>query len=120
MRLIGGQTLTVRRREEGDGWVDGEFVAAPSTTLEIWGSLQPLSDRDLQNLEEGQRTRAKHKLYVTRREIDLHTVDAQGQTLADRLIDPETGEELLISGTRDYPQRSRLRHRRYILLTPEA
>lgn len=121
MSLLGGQTLTVRRRGEGDGYGDdGIFRAGPVEELEVWGSIQPIGDRELQNLEEGQRVRASHKLYVRRNEIDLQTVRLQGgEALADRVVDPETGEELVVYGTLGYPSSARLRHRRYLLLTPE-
>lgn len=120
MRLLGGQTLTVRRRRAGDGYGDdGVFRAGAVEDLEVFGSLQPLSDRELQNLEEGQRIRARHKLYVRRSEIDLETADIQTERIADRVVDPENGEELVVYGTRGYPSTARLRHRRYVLLTPE-
>ncbi len=119
-RLLGGQRLTVRRREAGAGYSDdGGYRAGPVSELEVFGSLQPLTDRELQNLEEGQRVRAKHKLYVRRTEIDLQTADVQKETLADRVVDPENEEELVVYGTRGFPSSARLRHRRYLLLTPE-
>lgn len=62
---LGGQALTVTRDLASGSYVDGRFV--PSGIIDlipITGSVQPLDDKDVQRLTDGQRTRAKWKLYT--------------------------------------------------------
>jgi len=66
MSLLGETTLT-RRRYGAGSYVDGYWVDGVATTADIVASVQPMSGRDREVLEEGVRTRDGRKLYVADR-----------------------------------------------------
>ena len=61
---LGGQTITVTRRAQGI-FVNGRYVPGTASTITVENcSVQPLNDRELQNLPEGHRTKDMLKLYT--------------------------------------------------------
>jgi len=116
-RLLGDRTFTVYR------WgavseVDGELIEGTETDFEVVGSLQPMTDRELLALPEGQRTRATWKLYVSEPAESLRTVDQGAETVADK-VDVD-GVLMSVLKVMNYRQtRLKLDHTRYALLEPE-
>jgi hypothetical protein len=55
---LGSGTYSVTRAAPGNfGTVeDGRYSAAPTTTLQVKASIQPVSEKDLQRLPEGERS----------------------------------------------------------------
>ena len=62
--ILGEQTYTVTRPGPRSV-VDGEVSYDSAEELSIKGSLQPVKGAELMMLEEGERSRASHKLYTT-------------------------------------------------------
>lgn len=53
------------QRMGGDGtYVEGTYVPGRQTQLQVRGSLQPLSPREVLQLPEGERVRATYKFYT--------------------------------------------------------
>jgi len=122
MRMLGEQSLRLRRFAQGDDDT-GDFIDGSSTVTRFRGVIQPLQQREIQQLPEEWRTRARWKLYT--RTI-LRVVDIYEQTSADRVIwtDPILGRdiELLVFSTANYmttPAGMRLQHYRYFLIEQE-
>lgn len=57
------KTIVVVTRTAPGSFVKGRRVGGVQTTFEIRCSIQPLTDKELLLLPEGQRTQAKFKLY---------------------------------------------------------
>ena len=75
-----GDTVTVTRYADGGEWIDGLFVAGPSSEIETIMSIQPLNGRELMNLPEAQRTRQMMKGYAS---IELFTSGQSAGKKAD-------------------------------------
>lgn len=58
-------TYTVVRQDKGVYDANGKFVPAPTTTISVLASVQPLRGKDLQNLPEGLRNEDLLKVYTT-------------------------------------------------------
>lgn len=78
--FLGSQTLTVERTT--GSVVDGVWTQNVTTSFDIAGSVQPVIGRELQSLPEGQRTRARYKLFT---ESDLIVIDSASGTEPDRV-----------------------------------
>ena len=122
MGMLGEQSLQVALQSAGS-FVDGDWVPGAESGRTIRGVLQPLQDRELQQLPEAWRSRARWKLYSKSR---LQTIDTMNQTDADIVFwyDPaqDHTHRLLVAGFRDYlntPNRMVLRHFKYALIEPE-
>jgi len=114
MGLLGARRVTVTRVTSG-AYVSGVYTVLASTTLQVWASVQPIGDRDRQNLPEGIRTSAKHKLYTT-----ATLTEAGDNQLADTVDVGDGGVELVVVGGSDWDSAHRggVRHHRYILAEP--
>jgi hypothetical protein len=53
--ILGLETVTLRRRAAGARGADGRYADGVLTTSSISASVQPLTDRDLRTLPEGER-----------------------------------------------------------------
>jgi len=114
--VLGEQTLTVKIASPGSR-VAGVWQPGALTTDTIKGAIQPLTDRELQQLPEGWRTRARWKLYSR---SALKTLSVETGTAGDRVV--WQGHDLLVAGKRNYvdtPHDLRLHHFKYILIEPE-
>jgi len=74
-----GQTVTVNRRAAG-AWVAGDWVPGTPSTFDITMSVQPLTDKELLDLPEAQRTRRTIKGYT---DTFLNTTSKEDATEAD-------------------------------------
>lgn len=64
--------------------VNGRVVAKPEEArLDFEGSFQPLSDRELRQLPEGQRNEGRSKIYTP---FELKTVDTSASKIPDRVL----------------------------------
>ena len=77
---MNGKNITVRRSSTAGEYVDGVFEPEATTTVVIFGSIQPLSGKELVRLAEGDRTRQRLKVYsadrsLTSRDIVLTEAD---------------------------------------------
>lgn len=113
--LLGKQPLTVTRRGAG-AYVNGVWVAGASTSIPIYGSLQPPAAANvsawLDTLEEGLRERAQWLLFTgadlicgaKSQQPDLITID---------------GELCEVHAKQDWSHAHALRHKVYVLVKPE-
>jgi hypothetical protein len=70
-------------RQEGKGqYVEGYYQPGKTRKFQVSGSLQPVSPRDMQVLEELDRVKQSYKLYTDQM---LQTVREVGRKLADRV-----------------------------------
>lgn len=83
----------VRRTLLGQ-WVDGYYQGTTFQTFEIVGSLQPLTEREIQQLPEGERNSQHWKLYTDGR---LRPSEEFGLKSSDRVI--VYGEPYKVMGT---------------------
>ena len=79
--ILGEETITRVRTAVGSR-VDGVFVSGASTSTPILGSVQPLSGKDAQTLDVGERSRDWKKVYTR---SDLIPVDQGAGAAGDRL-----------------------------------
>lgn len=70
----------------------GRKIAGAKTTLDIRCSVQPLSDKELLNLPEGQRTKSKFKLFT---DTTLKVIDDPDELTYE-------GIEYVVQGTTDW------------------
>lgn len=64
--------------------VNGRVVAKPEEDrLNFEGSFQPLSDRELRQLPEGQRNEGRSKIYTP---FELKTVETSASKIPDRVL----------------------------------
>lgn len=116
MQMLGEQTLTAKIATPGSRTA-GVWTPGTPTNLTFKGVIQPLTDRELQQLPEGWRTRARWKLYTR---TALKPLNVQTGTAGDRVV--FGGLDLLVFGRRDYvntPKDMRLYHFKFILVEPE-
>lgn len=87
--ILSTEPVTLRRRTSTTTWGSDGRPAAPSTAdSTIEASVQPLGERELQNLTEGQRQRSPRRIYTT---TALQTADPDTDLDADEIIiDGET------------------------------
>jgi hypothetical protein len=114
--MLGARKLTGRRFTQGE-YVNGDWVDGTWSEVKLRGAIQPLTDRDTQQLPEAWRTRALFKIYTRTR---LRTVNVYGETSGDRIN--WDGQELLVLGESnqfDTPRGLKLRHYRYSLVEQE-
>jgi len=114
--MLGEQPLNGRRYGEGS-YVNGDWVNGPWEDIAFRGAIQPLSDRDTQQLPEAWRTSARWKLYTRTR---LRPVSVNDQTTGDRIY--WDGKELLVAAESNQfgtPRGRRLKHYRYALIEQE-
>jgi hypothetical protein len=78
-----GETLTVKRRSAAGSFVSGRWVDAAESSFSAVMSVQPLGDKELLLLEEGQRTRRTLKGYTS---ALLKTGDKAAKTSPDRVL----------------------------------
>lgn len=122
MKMLGQRNITVTSRAAGS-YVAGDWVDGAETSRTIKAVLQPLSARELQQLPEAWRTRARWKLYSAAR---LKTVDVYAETQADFVSwsDPSVGSlQLLVLSMADYsntPAGMTLRHFKYVLIEQQV
>jgi len=122
--LLGSRQLSVRRPAKGT-YVDGVYVKGADASLTVVGALQPLNFREIEMLPEGQRQRARFKLYT----YDLMQIATpEDETIGDRVdVDDLT---LIVHGLADYAnalpqtfgtlQPCGVNHRKYLLLLPRV
>ena len=60
--MLGQRTYTITRQSGGSTGTDGIWTPGAESTLTIRGSWQPLTGRELEQLPEGYRERARAKL----------------------------------------------------------
>lgn len=84
MSILGQEEITLRRRTSTVAW-GSDFRATAPTTADstILASVQPMGERDMQNLTEGQRQRSPRKIYTT---TALRTVDQDTAEYADLVV----------------------------------
>lgn len=112
--MLGATTLTVTRRAAGS-YVAGVWTPGATSTLTVEGSLQPMTGRELLLLPEGERTRARWKLYT---ETELRTADETTTTEADRVS--WNGRSLVVVRVQDYSHVGLLPHYRCELVADET
>jgi len=76
------ERITVERSSPGS-YVDGLFVAGPTSTFKALASVQQPTPRDLQTLPEGERVK-NPKMFISTKA--LKTANEDDKTLADVLI----------------------------------
>jgi len=109
--ILGLRTVTRRRFASGSRGTDGRWTKGAATDTSISMGVQPLSDRELQRLPEGERQSQQLKGYTT---ADVRTVDdkASPQVDADRIV-----VDSIVYEVRDVvEQTSLLPHKRVRLL----
>jgi hypothetical protein len=79
--VIGATPATLLRTAAG-AWVDGAYVPGAVTSSTIYASVQPLTDRELATLPEGERTSDTKKAYTT---ADVRTGSQHDNALADQI-----------------------------------
>lgn len=112
--MIGSKDYTVSRFAAG-GLVRGDFVPGAETTLIINGSLQPLSAREIQQLQEGERARARWSFF-TRSPLQMSD-DAEG-LVSDELH--HKNRRLVVVGVDDFSDSPFLAHYEYLLAEKEV
>lgn len=75
--MLGTATYTVQRAAAGD-YVDGRYVPGDNDELTVEASVQPISGRELQRLEEGERERITHKAYSTAELMNGDVIEVDG------------------------------------------
>lgn len=81
--ILGTEPITLRRLAAGTRGTDGRYTAGATTTSTIFASVQPLNDRELASLPEGERTTDQKKVYTT---ADIRTGSQHDGVLADQLV----------------------------------
>ena len=83
--ILGLRSVTRRRFASGSRGSDGRWTKGAATDTSISMGVQPLSDRELQRLPEGERQSQQLKGYTA---ADVRTVDdrASPQVDADQII----------------------------------
>lgn len=61
--LLGSQALVMKRRAAGS-FTAGRYAQGAESNVNITGSMQPLSARDIERLPDGIRERAEFKLFT--------------------------------------------------------
>lgn len=108
--MLGASTYTVTRWAAGD-YSTGTFVPGAASQFEIEGSVQPLSGSDLLLLPEGERVRARCKMYSR---SELKTASIKDQTPADRLS--VEGRDLDVQSVSAFRNSGSLSHFKYVLV----
>ena len=108
--MLGATTYTVKRTGPGS-YDTGVFVPGAETTFDIVGSLQPLSGTELLMLTEGERRRARWKMYSF---AELRIAELSEQTAADRVV--VNGAELEVHSVAAYQNCGALDHYKYVLV----
>lgn len=82
--ILGQETITLRRYATAYTWGDdGRATAEDPEETDILASVQPLRDREIQILPEGERQFEQKKIYT---KTELRTEDQNAGTKADLLI----------------------------------
>jgi hypothetical protein len=85
--LIGAETITHRRFAAGSRGTDGRHTPGASVDTSISASVQVLSGREVDTLEEGERSKDWRKIYVddsvALRPVDQH---ASPPEVADQVV----------------------------------
>jgi len=76
-----GEDVTITRFLPG-AYVDGIWQEAQDAQFEATMSVQPVTDRELENLPEGRRSGSVNKCYIA---SDIFTIDARTQRNPDRV-----------------------------------
>lgn len=116
--VCGVRPYTVHRHEPPT-LVLGDWVKGAASTFTVEGSLQPVQDRELLALPEGQRQRARWKLYAPgpRTLRTVGDVENDGN-VADRVeVDGVLYEVLFVREYRETD--TSLNHVRYVLIMPQ-
>lgn len=115
--MLGTTSLVkVIRRAASVDWSSGDPVAGVATEFYVTGSVQPMTDRDLQFAPEGVRTREAWKLYADLSEVELVTADVNGPKIAD--VVEVDGARFVVQSVRIY-RHANLGHRKYTLVKPQ-
>lgn len=80
--ILGSETVTRRRFAAGSRGSDGRWTDGASTDTSIAMSVQPMTDRDLRSLPEGERSLEQLKGYT---EADVRTLSQQDGAAADHI-----------------------------------
>lgn len=80
--ILGAETVTRRRFAAGARGADGRWSEGASTDTSIAMSVQPISDRELSTLPEGERTGEQLKGYT---QADVRTGSARDDVAADHV-----------------------------------
>lgn len=83
MSLLGQRPVLRRRFADGTYNVSGEYVSGAPTTTTIQASVQELSFKEMQQLEEGER--AMDPIVLLTKVADWRTSEADGVTEADQV-----------------------------------
>lgn len=116
--LLGSTSITIQRPGAGS-YVDGEWSEATGSSFIIHGSPQPLTDREIQLLPEGVRSRAKIKLFVERHEPALVCAGVDSNR-SDRVVLEGISHEVHALAVWTPAIQSTLAHRAYVLVAPEG
>jgi len=108
--MLGASTYTVTRRAAGN-YSTGTFVPGVESQFEIEGSVQPLSGSELLLLPEGERVRARCKMYS---HAELKTASVKDKTLADRVGVEE--RDLEVHSVSEFRNSGALSHFKYVLV----
>lgn len=108
--MLGAQTYTVKRHAAGD-YSTGAFVPGAESQFDVVGSVQPLSGSELLLLPEGERVRARCKMYS---HDELKTASLTDKTLADRVV--VEGRDLEVHSVSEFRNSGALSHFKYVLV----
>jgi ribosomal protein S2 len=81
--ILGLESVTLRRYAAGTRDSNGRFTPGALTTSTIQASVQPMTDRDLRTLPEGERQLDQKKVYTT---TEIRTGSQHDGTTADQLV----------------------------------
>jgi len=108
--MLGAQAYIVKRRAAGT-YTNGTFVPGAESQISIKGSVQPLSGSELLLLPEGERVRAKCKMYS---HDGLKTASVNDATIADRVV--VEGRDLEVHSVAPFRNEGSLSHFKYVLV----
>jgi hypothetical protein len=81
--ILGLESVTLNRRAAGTRGSNGRYVEGALTSSTIRASVQPMTDRDLRTLPEGERHLDQKKVYT---ESEIRTASQHDGTTADQLV----------------------------------
>lgn len=113
--MLGVGTVRVIREDVPGAYVNGEYVRGETSEFTVEGSIQPANPREVEQLEEGARTRARWSLYCDEDQRILKTTDLDVGAGADRVM--HKGQEYLLFAVDDFTgHQDGLPYRGYLLI----
>lgn len=98
--ILAPNNFSIIRESEAGSWVNGKWVPGETTRFTVTGSLQPLTQREVEMLPEAARTKAKFAFYCENNQEFLKTTDLAETKGADRLL--WNGREYMLFGVGDW------------------